>query len=94
MNNFIDLIFFAISGMEDDPFEVQAYSGDSYNFEPANEQVSAGSSMSATKRSQKKGVGGKGTGARGATTMATMIKDSLTQKIPIQICNHCYSIVK
>lgn len=71
--------------MEDDPFEVRAYSGDTYHFEPVNEQVSAGSSKSATRRSQKKGVGGKGTGARGATTMATVIKDSLTQKIPIQI---------
>ena len=34
---------------------------------------------------KKKGVGGKGTGARGATTMASVIKNSLTQKIPIQI---------
>ena len=76
--------------MEHDPFDVQPCSDNAYNFQPegdVDEQASARSSTSsATKRSQKKkGVGGKGTGARGATTMANVIKSSLTQKIPIQI---------
>ena len=71
--------------MEDDPFDVPLCSGDAHNFQPVNEQGSAGTSRSASRRSQKKGVGGKGTGARGATTMANVIKNSLTQKIPILI---------
>ena len=75
--------------MEHDPFDVQPCSGNAYNLQPegdVGEQASVRSSTSSeTRRSQKKGVGGKGTGARGATTMANVIKSSLTQKIPIQI---------
>ncbi len=71
--------------MEDDPFDVLHCSGDAHNFQPVNEQASAGTSRNVTRRSQKKGVGGKGTGARGATTMANVIKNSLNQKIPIRI---------
>ena len=71
--------------MEDDPFDVPLCSSDAHNFQPVNEQASAGTSRSVSRRSQKKGVGSKGTGARGATTMANVIKNSLTQKIPVQI---------
>ena len=42
--------------MEDDPFDVPLCSGDTHNFQPVNEQGSAGTSKSASRRSQKKKV--------------------------------------